>query len=189
MSPNQKPSEKKEAIEFSQSVEGLFIKGLSSHLTPDIRAQLRAAGLDLDKPLRPGYPAGEFHRWIEITARGLHPELPLAEGTRLVGRYAISGLEEGIIGKAMAAGLKLIGPKRALQRVDRIFKSNNNYQDASLMELSESGARVSLSNVFGLPWYYQGIFESAVAAIGAKHPKVEVAASPPPGAVLNITWS
>ena len=104
MSPNQKQPEKKESIEFSQSVEGLFLKGLSSHLTPEIRAQLRGAGLDLDRPLRPGYPAADFHKWIEVTARALHPELPIAEGTRLVGRYAISGLEEGIIGKAMAAG-------------------------------------------------------------------------------------
>ncbi len=49
-----------EQIEFSQSVEGLFIKGLGSTLTPVMRDQLRAKGLDLDRPLRPGYPAADL---------------------------------------------------------------------------------------------------------------------------------
>lgn len=178
-----------EQIEFSQSVEGLFIKGLSGVLTTNTRNALRTAGLDLDRPLRPGYPAAEFHRWVEIVARGQFPELTQAEGVRRVGNRAISGLEDGLIGKAMAAGLKLIGPKRALQRVDRIFKSNNNYQNATLLELTETSAKVQMSDVFGLPWYYVGVFESAVQAIGAKDAKVELLASPPPGCVLHITWS
>jgi len=46
-----------------------------------------------------------------------------------------------------------------------------------------------MSDVFGVPWYYQGVFESAVAIIGAKDAKVEVEPTPPPGAVLKISWS
>lgn len=178
-----------EQIEFSQSVEGLFVKGLAGMLTTDTKNALRSAGLDLDKPLRPGYPAADFHRWVEIAARGQFSDKTQSEGVRRIGNRAISGLEDGLIGKAMAAGLKLIGPKRALQRVDRIFKSNNNYQNATLLELNETNAKVQMSDVFGLPWYYVGVFEAAVSAIGAKEAKVELLASPPPGCVLNITWS
>jgi len=94
-----------------------------------------------------------------------------------------------MIGKALSAGLKLIGPRRSLQRVERIFKNNNNYQQASLIELGERDAKVKLSEVFGLPTYYQGLFEAAVTAIGAKEPKVSLLASPPPGAMLHIEWS
>ncbi len=176
-----------EQIEFSQSVEGLFVKGIS--LSADTRNALRAAGLDLDRPLRPGYPAADVHRWIELVARVQFPELTIADGVRRIGNRAISGLEDGLIGKAMAAGLKLIGPKRALQRVDRIFKSNNNYQTATLLELTETSAKVQMSDVFGLPWFYVGVFEAAVRAIGAKDAKIELLTSPPPGCVLHITWS
>ena len=178
-----------EQIEFSQSVEGLFIKGLGSMLTPAIKTSLRATGLDLDKPLRPGYPAAEFHRWIEQVSAAIYPDLQRDEALRRIGHRAVSGLEEGMIGKALSAGLKLIGPRRSLQRVERIFKNNNNYLQASLIELGERDARVALSAVHGLPTYYQGLFEAAVTIIGAKEPKVTLLASPPPGAMLHIEWS
>ena len=178
-----------EQIEFSQSVEGLFIKGLGAMLTPPIREKLRAKGLDLDKPLRPGYPAVDFHRWIEFIASIIYPDDRKEEAVRRVGHRAVSGLEEGLIGRALSAGLKLIGPRRSLQRVERIFKNNNNYQVATLIELGERDAKVQLSEVFGLPTYYQGLFEAAVAAIGAKEPRVTVRASPGPGAMLHIEWT
>ena len=106
-----------------------------------------------------------------------------------MGHRAVSGLAEGLIGKALAAGLKLIGPRRSLQRVERIFKSNNNYQIATLLELGEHDARVELSEVFGLPTYYQGVFEAAVAFIGARDPRVKMLASTGPGVTLHIEWS
>ena len=178
-----------EQIEFSQSVEGLFIKGIGPSLTTDIKQKLRSAGLDLDLPLRPGYPAGDFHRWVELVAKALYPNAARDEALRLVGHRAVAGLEEGLLGKAVSAGLKIIGPKRALQRVDRIFKNNNNYQIAQLVDLTETTARVTLNEVYGLPTYYVGLFETALRIIGAKDPRVSLLASPPPGAVLQITWS
>lgn len=178
-----------EQIEFSQSVEGLFLKGLGAMITPTIKSSLRATGLDLDKPLRPGYPAADFHKWVIQVGTALYPDLSRDEAVRRIGHRAVSGLEEGMIGKALSAGLKLIGPRRSLQRVERIFKNNNNYQQASLIELGERDAKVKLSEVFGLPTYYQGLFEAAVTAIGAKEPKVNLLASPPPGAMLHIEWS
>jgi uncharacterized protein (TIGR02265 family) len=178
-----------EQIEFSQSVEGLFIKGLGTTLTPAMKDQLRAKGLDVDKALRPGYPAADFHKWVEYIASAVYPDDKKDEAIRRIGHRAVSGLEEGLIGKALAAGLKLIGPRRALQRVERIFKNNNNYQVATLLELGERDARVRLSDVFGLPTYYQGLFESVVALIGARDTKVTLLASAGPGALLHIEWS
>lgn len=177
-----------EKIEFSQSIEGLFIKGLRSMLTPPIRESLRARGLDLDRPLRPGYPAADFHRWVEHVAGALYPDDSKEEAVRRIGHRAVSGLEEGLIGRALAAGLKLIGPRRSLQRVERIFKNNNNYQVATLLELGEREAKVRISEVFGLPTYYQGLFEAVLALIGAKDLKVRLLPSPDAGVVLHIEW-
>lgn len=178
-----------EQIEFSQSVEGLFIKGLGSTVTPQMKDHLRTKGLDLDKPLRPGYPAADFHKWVEYTASVVYPDDKKDEAIRRIGHRAVSGLEEGLIGKALAAGLKLIGPRRALQRVERIFKNNNNYQVATLLELSERDAKVRLSEVFGLPTYYQGLFEAVLALIGARDLKVHLIPSAGPGALMHIEWS
>jgi uncharacterized protein (TIGR02265 family) len=178
-----------EQIEFSQSIEGLFIKGLGPMITPPMKDALRQKGLDLDRALRPGYPAAEFHKWIEYVAGAVYPDDRKEEAVRRIGHRAVSGLEEGLIGKALSAGLKLIGPRRSLQRVERIFKNNNNYQVATLLELGEREAKVKLSEVFGLPTYYQGLFEAAVAVIGAKDLRVTLLAAPSPGAMLHIEWS
>lgn len=178
-----------EQIEFSQSVDGLFIKGLGSTLTPVMRDQLRAKGLDLDKPLRPGYPAADFHRWIEFIAAAVYPDDRKDEAVRRIGHRAVAGLEQGLIGKALGAGLKLIGARRSLQRVERIFKNNNNYQIATLLELSEHDAKVRLNDVFGLPTYYQGLFEAVLAIIHTKDSKVTLLATTGPGALLHIEWS
>jgi uncharacterized protein (TIGR02265 family) len=178
-----------EAIEFSQSVEGLFLNGLGSMLTPAIKDSLRSKGLDLDKPLRPGYPAADFHKWVELVAAQVFPDDRRDEAIRKIGHRAVAGLEEGLVGKALSAGLKLIGPRRSLQRVERIFKNNNNYQVATLVEITERDAKVKLSEVYGMPTYYQGLFEAAVSIIGAKQPKVTLLASPGPGVLLHIEWS
>lgn len=178
-----------ELIEFSQSVEGLFIKGLGPMVTPQMKDHLRTKGLDLDKPLRPGYPAADFHKWVEYAATVVYPDDKKDEAVRRIGHRAVSGLEEGLIGKALAAGLKLIGPRRALQRVERIFKNNNNYQVATLLELTERDAKVRLSEVFGLPTYYLGLFEAVLALIGARDLKVTLLPSPGAGALLHIEWS
>lgn len=178
-----------EQIEFSQSVDGLFIKGLGALITPPIREKLKAKGLDLDKPLRPGYPAADYHRWVEFIAQAVYPDDRKEDAIRRTGHRAVSGLEEGLIGKALAAGLKLIGPRRSLQRIERIFKNNNNYQIATLLELGERDAKVKLSEVHGLPTYYQGVFEAAVALIGAKEPRVTLLASPGPGAMIHVEWT
>ncbi|HEY0882059.1 MAG TPA: DUF2378 family protein, partial [Archangium sp.] len=125
-------------------------------LTPAIKDSLRSKGLDLDKPLRPGYPAADFHKWVELVAAAVFPEDRRDEAIRKIGHRAVSGLEEGLVGKALSAGLKLIGPRRSLQRVERIFKNNNNYQVATLVEITERDAKVKLSEVYGMPTYYQG---------------------------------
>jgi len=175
-----------EQIEFSQSIEGLFIKGLGSTVTQPMKDHLKSKGLDLDKPLRPGYPAADFHKWVEYIATTVYPDDRKDEAVRRIGHRAVSGLEQGLIGKALGAGLKLIGPRRSLQRVERIFKNNNNYQIATLLELSDRDAKVRLSDVFGLPTYYQGLFEAVLAIIHAKELKVSLLPSPGAGAMLHI---
>ncbi|MBX5480578.1 MAG: DUF2378 family protein [Myxococcaceae bacterium] len=175
-------------LEFARSIEGTFLKGLGPDLTPEVKDKLRAAGLDLDRTLLPAYPAEEFHRWVRLAAAEVFPDVPEEEACRHIGFRTIAGLEDTVIGRALAAGLKLMGPKRSLQRLDRIFRNNNNYQQATLTELGERSVRVGLSNVFELPSFYQGVFEAAMKVTGAKQPRVTVVDATPPGVVFQVEW-
>lgn len=177
-----------EKIEFLRTIEGLFIKGLGGDTDEGLKAKLRAAGLDLDRPLLPGYPAEQFHRWIQIAAGHVHPKLPLEESVRLIGQRSVPALEDSLIGRALASGLKIIGPRRTLERAERVFRNNSNYQEVKVLAITQNSARMGMAYVFGVPWYYQGVFEQALSIIGAKNVTVSVALSPPPGAIYDIKW-
>ncbi len=177
-----------EQLEFSRSVEGLFQKGLGSAVDLALKAKLKAQGLDLDKKLLPGYPAADFHRWVETTARHLYPDLTTLEGTRLLGRTAVPGLEDTMMGRALVSGLKLIGPRRSLERVERVFRNNSNYQRVTVDSLSETGGRITIGFVFGIPGYYQGIFESVMPLLGVRNPRVAMLPTPPPSCQYELGW-
>ena len=177
-----------EQLEFARSVEGTFIKGLGPDLTPEVKAKLRLAGLDLDRQLQPAYPAEQFHKWVKMAALEVYQNEPEDDACRRVGFRTIAGLEDTVLGRALAAGLKLIGPKRSLQRLDRIFRNNNNYQQATVTELGDTAARVELSHVYGLPSFYQGVFEAAMKVTGAKSTRITVVSLTPPGAVFQVDW-
>jgi uncharacterized protein (TIGR02265 family) len=86
-------------------------------------AKLKVAGLDLNRPVMPGYPADDFQRWVRLAAAHIDPHLPLEEAVKLLGRRSVPGLEDTLIGRALSSGLKLIGLRRVMERVQRIFRN------------------------------------------------------------------
>ncbi len=178
-----------EQIEFARTIEGLFMKGLNADTDQVLKAKLKVAGLDFDRTLLPGYPAPLIHKWIQIAAEHLYPDLPLDEALRFVGQRSIPGLEDNLIGRALISGLKLLGPRRSLDRVQRIFRNNGNYQEITSTPISDTSTRLTISYGFGLPGFYQGVFEQCLLLIGAKKVEVKIVPSPPPIVVLEASWA
>ncbi|MGA9521718.1 MAG: DUF2378 family protein [Myxococcaceae bacterium] len=178
-----------EQLEFARSIEGTFIKALGPDLTPELKARLRSEGLDLDRPLLPAYSPEDYHRWIKVAAQELYVYDSSTEACRKLGFRSVAGLEDTMMGKALAAGLKLIGPMRSLQRIDRLVRHNNNYMLATVSDLNISGGRVHLSHVYGVPSYYAGFFEAAVKVSGGRNPRVTTLPAPPPGALYQLEWT
>jgi len=175
-------------LEFARSIEGQFIKGLGPALTTEVKAKLRAAGLDLDGKILPAYPAADVHRWIGVAAKAVYPSDVMEEGARKMAHLMIAGLEDSLIGRALTAGLKLLGPRRSLDRVHRVFRNNGNYQEVTILEIGNDSARVRVEYVFGLPTYYQGLFEGVLRLIDAKNPTVKITGTPGPGTILQVNW-
>lgn len=182
------PAPPTEQLEFGHSVEGLFLKGLGEDLGPAQREALRAAGLDLSKRLLPAYPAADFHRWIEVAALQVFRGQPRDEALRQVGRRAVPGLEETLLGKAVASVLRLIGPGRTVERLHRVFRNNGNYQEIIVNELASSHARITVRHVFGVPMFYVGVLERAGELIGAQDVTVKVERVSSDGADLWLSW-
>ncbi len=175
-------------LEFSRAVEGTFIKGIGPHLSPALKAKLRAEGLDLDRPLLPAYPAKDFHRWLDMAVTDAFPGEPRHDALRKAGRRVIESLLDSMIGRALAAGLKVFGPKNTMRRLERVFRNNNNYMELTVTDTGERAARVQINQVWGLPHFYQGVFEAGMELTGAKNIRVQIQPSPPPGMLMHVEW-
>lgn len=131
------PSQEEQLV-FGPTLEGLYLRGLSGKLSASLIQQLRALGLDLEKPLLPAYPRAVVNAAITLTAKTLYPSVSLDEAFYRVGQHVTLGLRATTLGSATLAIVRLVGPRRTLSRLARTFRSTNNSMNVTLRELSPS---------------------------------------------------
>lgn len=175
-------------VVFDHTVEGLFRVALHGRLSASTESNLRRAGLDLSKKLRPAYSFETWKRCLEIVATDLYPHLPPAEAWRAIGRIIVEGVGRTVIGRATLAVARLLGPLRALRRLRHMLQSADNYVEASVTERSATCVEVSINEVMGHPTYYQGILEASLGITGAQGIQVDVLSCEGKGATFLVAW-
>ncbi|HLT31070.1 MAG TPA: DUF2378 family protein [Myxococcaceae bacterium] len=177
-------------LEFQQVIEGLFLVALGSRRTARLDARLKEAGLDLSLPLEPAYPSMRYVGWLKITAEELFPELDEAQGLRQLGAEMMGGYTNTLIGRAIFGVMRVIGIRRAFDRITRSFRSGDNYTEAQAEFVGPTEALVRFNEVHGVPTYIEGALEKALRMLGADDGRV-VLESCPEGyeAVFRATWS
>ena len=146
---------------FVAQAEGL-LRGLGADVTGRLKQRLKAAELDPDKPFPPGWPSARLGEWLDIASDELYPELPRSEAHRLIGRRFIEGWQGTLIGSASAQFLKLLGTRRALERLTRAFRTGDNYSETSVTFPSENVALVTVKSE-PLEHYTAGILDGGLA--------------------------
>lgn len=181
--------EPQERLVFGQVVEGLVKHGLKGRLTPALSARLRSEGLDLERPILPAYP-------VELWVRCLHaivdldaPELGREEAFRQLGARMVDGMGETLVGKALFSLLRLIGPRRLVQRLPRDLASSDNYTNATLTELGPTEFRLWMNSNPRLPGYAESLLASMLRMGGAKEPRVEVTRQTDTETEYLLRWS
>src|SRR4051812_20198430 len=114
-------------VVYEHSVEALFARALRPRMSEACVRELREAGLDLSKPLRPQYPEEEYELHIRIARRHLFPSLQDPEAYRAMGRLFVSGYLETTIGAALRVLLRMLGPERNLARMPGYFEAGTSY--------------------------------------------------------------
>ena len=127
-----------ERLVFPSLLDG-YVKGLGPKFTAETRAKLKAAGLDMDR-LPPAINASAMIPLMHLIANGAFPMEPREEQLRLLGLSAIRGWQSGLLGSAAAAMIRVIGPVRALTRLDRAFSTTNNFSKAKTQLLGPKEA-------------------------------------------------
>ncbi len=178
-----------EQLEFSQTIDGLFLRGLDALNNPVLLAKLKAKGLDLSRPLEPAYPASLVAACLQVAAEVVYPSVPKDQALNRVGRAFFRGYTDTMMGKAMLALMKIIGPMRTLERMQRNFRTGNNYIETRFRVIGQTHAELWFNQVYGAPTYIQGILEAGAVAIEAKDMVVTFREAPESGTWFNLVWS
>jgi uncharacterized protein (TIGR02265 family) len=87
-----------------------------------------------------------------------------------------------------SALLRLVGPQRTLTRLDRAFRTSDNFTHAVTQVLDQHSALISINEVQGFPTYWVGILEGGLEVLG-REGTVTLEKVEPPGATLRVKWT
>jgi len=178
-----------ERLMFAHAVEALFGRALRGQVTERLKARLRQAGLDLDRPLLPAYPIAVWIAALEISVSELFPECPREEGYRRVGERLLRGYVQTFIGRANFSLLRLLGPVRALERLSSHLRANNNFQETRLTQRGPNAWELWINTAVSEPAYYEGLLKAALEEIGTPEPVVVSGGQrTDDGCTYRVTW-
>ncbi len=177
-----------ERLVFAHTVEGLFKRGVAGRISPELKEQLRLAGVDLERPLMPAYPLEIWSRCVALAARTLYPEDSRELGLRKLGERMVDGYLETAMGSAMFGLLRLLGPQRTLGRMQKNLRSANNYTEVRLTEVGPTEADLWLNEPGLMRYFMQGVLLAGLRGAGTPDVKVELRQFDENGVTYRVSW-
>jgi len=174
---------------FHDSLEGLFHRGLQEKVTPSLRAELKALGIDLGKKLPPAVTRETWYRALGLCAGACFPSLQRGAALRELGVVLMKGVEETLFGRTMAPVVRMLGPRRLLERVPKNMKSSNNFAEGTVTHLGERELQLDVNDVGDAPEVMQGSLEEIARWAGAKTVEVAFTFDRPPAARFTVRWT
>ena len=173
---------------FQHAVEGLFHVGLKGQVTPPLQTRLREAGLDLSRPLMPAYPRAAWNHFIQVTAESLWPDAPLDRAYHSLGRHLLLGYSRTLMGGAIIRLLRLIGPRRTLDRMTQNFRSGGNYNLCRVTEVGPREVLFWLNEPTIHPSYVAGIIDMTLELVGVQQRDIQVQTKDAEGCTYRVRW-
>ena len=173
---------------FSQTVEGL-LRALGP-LDDAAAERFRALGLEPHAPLAPAYPVDQWLSFMKLGVELKTPELPFDEGLVLLGRSFVDAYGTTLMGKAMLMGMRLLGPRKTLERFSRNLSTGSNFFE-SKVTLHAPGQWALWINRVTWPGWYFGIIGRGLEHAGASDVRVSLLSHEGEGlaATLRVTWA
>jgi len=191
-----------EPLFFASSFEALFERTLHRRWTPELREKLRAAGVDVGRPLKVAYPVKVWEDVLGEIARELHPGVEACEAWFRVGLDFYEGFNATMIGKAAVAMAKVVGLDRTFQRFTSNLRNINNAAEG-IVELREKGRmrlRLRFLEKFRgkvhpapqpIPHYLRGVLLGVLRGLGKPNANVALVdtRSADRDSLYELTWT
>jgi uncharacterized protein (TIGR02265 family) len=172
---------------FSHTIQALFVTGLGARLTPDVRQRVEAHGIALGK-LAPAYPITQVVAACRAILPMLYPRLSESDGFRQLGVSFMQGYAESLVGRAMVQMMKLIGPRRTLERMQKNFRTGGNYLETRFKVLAANEVELWINDVTEMPGFYAGMIEEGGRMIGTKNLRIVSTPDVGPAWTLLVSW-
>jgi uncharacterized protein (TIGR02265 family) len=183
------PVRAEQRVVFAPVVEGLLRHGLQGNVSPRLRERLRQAGLDLDRPLLPAYAVPLWMNCLRLIVEELYPELPPEEGFRRLATRHVEGYGHTLFGRAVYRVMRLLGPRRMVQRLPQTLRGTDNYTEADLVEVGPREFEMRMNSVVNAPGYVEGLFEAMLRVTGAESPRAEKTRVEAEHTTYRMTWT
>ncbi len=156
-----------ERFYFPLIVENI-VRGIAPLTGEDVlKKHLLKDGVDVDN-LPPGIAVPVVHRILTSVALLAFPGVPVAEGVRRVGLYQTRGWTKTLVGSAASVLIKLIGPKRALSRLNRALRTSSNYHRSETVFANDTEALTTFFDIDGFPEFSAGVLEGGCELVGVR---------------------
>jgi uncharacterized protein (TIGR02265 family) len=134
-----------EPMTRAETFDCLFVRGLKADRA--LSELLMVEGVDL-RDLKREYPIRVMNRCVDVTCAHLFPDLPREEARQRLGRTFVQGFITTLLGRAVAAGLPLLGPVRFLKRLPDRLRMDSTPMKVTLVELGERSFRMEFRNEY-----------------------------------------
>jgi uncharacterized protein (TIGR02265 family) len=186
-----KPVSLEQRLVYVQVVEGLLQHGLQGKVSPRLKQRLRQVGVDLDRPLLPAYPVPLWFHCLSIIVEETYPGVPREQGFRQLAETHVQGYGRTVIGRAVYGVMRLLGPRRVVQRLPQTLRATDNYTVVELVERGPTAYEMRMNSAPDTPGYVEALFEAMMRVGGADSPKVTRTHVDPaePSSTYLLTWA
>jgi len=174
-----------EQVVFASSMEGMW-RALQPP-TPGEAEAFARAGID-GKRFLPAYPLVQYTDLLDACGASRFGHLETLARFTEVGRLFMVGYEKTLVGQALIAVLRVLGPRRMLDRMTRNFRTANNYTEVTLEPVSPTQHVLRITHVTR-PGLFIGLLEKGLTYAGAKQLSVMLLEHRDKVARFEIRWS
>lgn len=175
-----------EALVFGPTFEALA-RALGPRLTNETKERFRALGVDYTHALLPAYPYETWVKSMDLGSQLVMPNAPERERHAAMGRRMVDSYGETLVGKALLTAMRVIGPRRTLERMARNLRTANNYTETKVTEGPDGAFQLWCSRVASTA-FYCGMLQRGVEVAGGKGVIVEALSQDAAGATFSIRW-
>ena len=177
-----------ERVVFGHSVEAL-LRTLDESTRARLTPELTKLGFGAGKALQTAYSLDTYIALLDLFAQSLFAGMERDAAFVEVGRTFMRGYSNTMMGRALMALMRVAGPRRALERITRNFRTANSFSEVFSERVSESCYRVRCSYVLR-PGFYQGIIGTGLEIAGAQGVTVALESAEPDHRVVYLAaWT